>query len=61
MKIKLKLGAVMLFALLSASAQAGWFNDLFGSGTVEASSGDSTITIMGPGGGGGNPPGPDPN
>lgn len=60
---KLMPGAIVLLALLStAPAHANdWFASLFGAGSAsEASNGDSTITVMGPGLGGGHP-GVDPD
>ncbi|UAA37841.1 hypothetical protein KIH87_14195 [Paraneptunicella aestuarii] len=57
MNMKTKLSAFMLFALVCASpVQAcDWFDSLFGTITIEAQAGNSTITVMGPGGGGGDP------
>lgn len=63
MKIKLKLGAVMLFASLYASQVYAfdWFDSLFGTNAAEESaSSQPVITVMGPGSGGGHP-GVDPN
>ena len=61
MNKKIKLSAIMLFALVCASpVQAvDWFDSWFGTSTVEESS-QPTVTVMGPGLGGGDP-GVDPN
>ena len=60
MNKKTKLGAIMWFAFTCASpVQAfDWIDSWFGTSTVEAEPGNSTITVMGPGGGG--HPGVDP-
>ncbi|UAA38348.1 hypothetical protein KIH87_16925 [Paraneptunicella aestuarii] len=60
MKTKLKLSAIVLFALMStAPAQASDWLSWFG---LELGSGTPVVSTTGVGGGGGNPPGPiDPN
>lgn len=57
MNKKTKLSAIVLFALVFASPLQAfdWFDSLFGTSTVEAGSSSSTITVMGPSGGGGDP------
>lgn len=68
MKNKIGLSAILLLVLMIASpVQAvDWFDSLFGPGSGGHPDVDPTMstlgneTVMGPGGGGGDPPGVDP-